>query len=199
MRGISGGVCSRGDCVAAQHCSRAGLSARLGALLIASAAGLAALFGSACVAGAAGSGAAQYGLTDAQLTELRALSLPLVLPTYVPPGFHAAKVTSNKGFGSPIRCAGYSIEYRDGAGHKFTFDGGGCNYYELEPDPNAYTLRVHSDALGDAQLTQNMSGCFRADTRPPSLQQEYVLLGCKNDVSPEELTHVFQSTVVLPK
>jgi hypothetical protein len=105
------------------------------------------------VAGSADTGPG--GLTAKQIAELHTQPLPILVPAYVPAGFHLVRFEATKGSKASNSSNRYILEYRSSDGREFMVNVGDGEFGDVAPDYTSFRrpFVVNSTVIGSTTMS----------------------------------------------
>jgi hypothetical protein len=144
------------------------------------------------------------GLTSSQVAQLRTQPLPIVLPQYIPAGFHLVQFeTDNVKHRDPAN--GYELHYRSADGREFFIVVGDSGLGDADPDLSSYRrpFVVSSSLIGSTTMSPYHFMGPQGSSQPWSWGSDYrslarlgnakAVLTFGGTISPDELRRIYSS------
>ena len=157
--------------------------------------------------------AAQTGpgeLAPNQIAKLRSQPLPIVVPRYVPAGFHLVEVDARKAKGNGAANR-YTLVYRSADGGRFTIDVADGEFGDADPDLSTYRrpFVVNSNLVGATTMSPFQFTDAAGHPEPWFYGSDYrslqrlgnakAMLIFSGTISPDELRRVYSSLQQVPR
>ncbi|MBV8066473.1 MAG: hypothetical protein JO113_00745 [Candidatus Eremiobacteraeota bacterium] len=142
------------------------------------------------------------GLSSQQIAELRSQPLPIVVPSYVPPGFQLVHIEASKGNKRLNSANTYTLKYKSGDGRYFTINVADGEFGDADPDYSSYRRPFTADShwIGSTKMSpynfSNGAQQWFYASDYVSLQRlgnSRAILIFSGSLSPDELRHIYSS------
>ena len=157
--------------------------------------------------------AAQTGpgeLAQNQIAKLRSQPLPIVVPRYVPAGFHLAEVDARKAKANGS-ANHYTLVYRSAGGGHFTIDVADGEFGDADPDFSSFRrpFVANSNLVGSTKMSPYQFTDAAGHPQPWFYSSDYrslerlgnakAVLIFSGTISPDELRRIYSSLQQVPR